>query len=86
MIPTSYSYPSYRHVVYVQPEPRYITVEPPTLVQELGKAPVITHGITHERPTVDSIVPVEVESPADNVQDDVEKVSVDEDTVSVETA
>lgn len=76
MIP---SIPSYRHVVYVQPEPHYVTVDAPTLVQELGKAPVLTHG----QPTIDADTTVfEVESPAD----DTEKVSVDEDTVSVETA
>lgn len=74
--------PSYRHIVYVQPEPRYITVQPPTLVQEIGKSPVLTFGAPQGPPQVNPIVPVEVESPAD----DVEKVTADEDTVSVESA
>lgn len=72
--------PSYRHIVYVQPEPRYVTVDPPILVQEIGKTPVLTF----EKPKVDADKPVEVESPADAPEST--EVSVDEDTVSVESA
>lgn len=55
-----------------------MTVDPPTYVQEIGKSPVLTFG----KPQVDADKPIDVESPADAP----EKESVDEDTVSVESA